>query len=152
MKLIDVLFTNNPYYLIIISFLSLKDNKKLLLLNKKINSYLKNCRIRKVIMYDIYTNIIVRLFQKYKSYINVLQSDTFINLYIENKVVKKMNAFYYFRFYQKQHIQLWYNLQVGWKKNILDKYKKKKIDNPSRYDLYHFIKKIDVEETSMIGW
>jgi hypothetical protein len=72
-----------------------------------------------------------------------------INRLIEsNRICKKIIAFYYFKFYEKQYIHSWY-----YSKKIDNKYRKIDKDKTiTRYDLYNLIKKIPIEDTFCVGW
>ena len=130
-------------------YLSINDNKKLSLVNKKVNKNILNKKIRKFYILKKSTVIITNLMKNYLFKIKIL------NLYYINgliPILKRINALMFYRYYEKEYINGWYNIQIPWKKNLIDKYKKKLTTTPSRLDLYLLIKDMDIIETSSIGW
>jgi hypothetical protein len=130
-------------------YLSINDNKKLSLVNKKVYKNTLNKKIRRLYIVKKSTVIITNLMKNYLFKIRIL------NLYYINEwipVSKKINALMFYRYYEKEYINGWYNNQIPWKKNLIDKYKKKITTSPSRLDLYLLIKDMDVIESSSIGW
>jgi len=61
-------------------------------------------------------------------------------------------AFQFFRYYEKKYIKLWYNNHIEWKKKIIDKYKIKHTESPTRLELFKLILKIPIDDVSSIGW
>jgi len=130
-------------------YLSINDNKKLSLVNKKVNKNILIKKIRKFYILKKSTVIITKLMKIYLFKIKIL------NLYYINghiPILKRINALMFYRYYEKKYINGWYNIQIPWKKNLIDKYKKKLTTTPSRLDLYLLIKDMDIIETSSIGW
>ena len=85
----------------------------------------------------------------------ILNNVSQINIHIltqNNVLTKKMLALYYFKYYDKQFIDIIYNKLHGYKKSIIEKYKTKYTNNPSRYDLYFLLKKIPISDVMTIGW
>jgi hypothetical protein len=149
-----------PFHIIIGNYLYINDNKNLIKLNKEIYNNKISKKYFKKIVIEKSKKIIYRFMKKYVNYIKYVNN--FHNYIYEfhindlsKLITKKMNAVYYFKNYEKKHINPWYNLFKGWKKDLIDKYKNKydlKKENPSRYDLYKLIKKMNIEEVYSIGW
>ena len=141
-----------PFHIIIGEYLYINDNKNLIKLNKEIfNNKISNIYCKKIII-DKSRKIIYRFMKKYINYIKCINN--FHNPR-SNLITKKINAVYYFRNYEKKHINFWYNSFKGWKKDLIDKHKNKdefKKENPTRYDLYKLIKKMDVKDVYTVGW
>ena len=110
----SILFGLN--YINIIQFLSLRDLKNLILSCKDMYN---NKYIRKDIKIKagyILSNIL-------KKYILIIKS---IKIYNHAEIFnKRLNAIYYYRFYDKRYIKSWYNNSCDWKNDILNKEKKK---------------------------
>ena len=141
----------------ILEYLTINDNKQLSLINKSFYYNKENRKYRIYVVKLHSSNIIVKLFQNYKLLVES------VNIY--GQVTKKLNAFYYYRYYDKQYIKTLYNTKAPWKKDILDKYKKiqdttldlqiKRIyknNHTTRYDLYELIKTMDINDMLQIGW
>ena len=45
-----------------------------------------------------------------------------------------------------------YNISILWKRQIIDKYKLKFTDNPSKYDFFNLIKRMALDDIVSIGW
>lgn len=130
-------------------YLSINDNKKLSFVNKKVYKNLLNKKIRRFYIFKKSTLIITNLMKNYLFKIKIL------NLYYINgsiPISKKINALMFYRYYEKKYINGWYNIHIPWKKNLINKYKKKITTSPSRLDLYLLIKDMDIIETISIGW
>jgi hypothetical protein len=158
LSLFEKTFDENPILVNMLKYLTINDNKQLSLINKKFYYDRENKKYRIYVVKNNASNIIYKMFQKYKLLIES------INKY--GQVTKKLNALYYYRYYDKKYINSIYNMNKGsWKKDILDKYKKiqdttldlqiKRIyknNNTTRYDLYVLIKIMDVDDMLSIGW
>jgi hypothetical protein len=151
-----------PFHIIIGEYLDISDNKNLMKLNKEIynnkisNNYFKRiitAKAKKILM------IFMKKYVNYIKYNNNIHNNIHNDMYdlrinkISTLITKKMNALYYFRNYEKQYINMWYNMNIPFKKALLDKYKNNNnVDNPTRYDLYYLIKKMDIDDVYLIGW
>ena len=155
-SLFEQTFNESPILVNILEYLTINDNKQLSLINKSFYYNNENRKYRIYIVKPHASNIIVKIFQKYQLLINS------VNIY--GQVTKKLNALYYYRYYDKQYIKSIYNMS-SWKKSILDKYKKiqdttlelqiKRIyknNHTTRYDLYDLIRIMDVNDMLVIGW
>jgi hypothetical protein len=140
--------SEQPFYYIIGCYLNIEDNKNMLLLNKSIFSNKTNkqyfTKIIKYIAYNIITNFMKRYtyFSKYTK--NNIDSDL--------KFTKKMNAVYYFQTYQQKYIDDFFNMDIPWKKNIIDTYQTNKLSIYTRLDLYNLIKIMNISDVYNIGW
>jgi len=150
MNLVKDILLEQPFHIIIGNYLNYDDNKKILLLNKLISNNKINISYGIKLIYGKSRKIIFNFMKKYLEYSRYIRNIE--NLEIFNLITKKIIASYYFKFYDKQSIKNLYNNQSGLKKNIIDLYKTKNIDNPSRIDLYNLIKKIPIDDISYIGW
>jgi len=157
--LMDILI-EQPFHIIIGEYLYINDNKNLIKLNKEIfNNKISNIYCKKIII-EKSRKIIYRFMKKYVNYIKCINDFhnyiyEFSNNPASNLITKKINAVYYFRNYEKQYINPWYNLFTGWKKDLIDKHKNEdeiNKENPTRYDLYKLIKKMDVKDVYTVGW
>ena len=58
--------------------------------------------------------------------------------------------------FNKENIINFYNMQISWKRKIIDeyklKYKLKFTDNPSKYDFFNLIKIMKLDDLITIGW
>ena len=144
MNLVNDILIEQPFHVIIGNYLNSDDNKKILLLNKSIF----NNRINRMYYKEmINTNSkkiklkFMRRYLNYSKYISNLESLERLNL-----ITKKINASYYFKFYDKIYINNWYNNNTGFKKSIVDMYKTKDIVNPTRLDLFNLINRININD------
>lgn len=131
------------------NYLSIKDIKNVSFLTKKIYLNQNNNKYSKYLIIKKSIKIIINFFKKYlilMKKINNNMDDYY--LYDDKKLV----ALYYFKFYEKNYIKSFYNINISWKKDIVDKYKTKFTENPNRFDLYNLIKLIPVKDTMAIGW
>lgn len=139
---------NTNVYQIVLNYLSLKDIKNVIFLSKNL---LYKRYIRKLIKNRAFIPIFNLMFKNR----NILKNITSHNinlLFVNNILTKKTFALYYFKFYEKRFINSIYNEQHGDKKAIIDNYKDKITENPTRYDLYLLLKKIPVHDVIYIGW
>ena len=150
MKLVKDILIENPFHIIIVSYLNLNDNKNILLLNKLLfNNKINKLYYKKIININS-RKIIFNFMKRYLDYINYINNIE--NLILLNLLTKRINASYFFKNYDKKYVNSWYNINISWKKNIIDLYKTKYTNNPSRIDLFNLIKKIPIDETFLIGW
>ena len=131
-------------YLLVNDFLTIKELKNLLKICPKNNieyfeDYIKKRSIKKIINFFIYTKSL---------FLKVLKNN---DLFLTRKYV----AFYFFKNYDL-NINLWYNMNIPWKKKVLDLYKEKynlkKTDNPNKYDLFKLQNRLKVEDILSIGF
>jgi len=144
----DIIFEDFIYSRVC-DYLNINDNKELSLVNKKVYNNVLNKKIRRFHIFKRSSELITALMRKYTCKIR------FVNFYFRNEEKinsKKMNALIYYRYYEKKHINSWYNIEIPWKKKIIDKYKKNITTSPSRIDLYLLIKMMDIKEVAAIGW
>jgi len=148
----------SPIIVYILEYLTVNDNKQLSLTNKSIYYNQENKKYRIYVVKNRALNVICKVFEKYLLLIHS------VNQY--GQVTKKLNALYYYRFYDKININSTYNMyNIPWKKQILDKYKKiqdttlnlqiKRIYKnkyTTRYDLFQLIKIMDINDMMIIGW
>jgi hypothetical protein len=102
----------------------------------------KRCKkksIKKIINFMIYTKIFLY---------NILKNN---DLFLTRKHI----AFYFFKNYDLSS-NLWYNMEIPWKKKLLEMYKEKynlkKTNNPNKFDLFKLQKKMKVEDILSIGF
>jgi hypothetical protein len=131
-------------YLLVIDFLSIKELKNLLEISPKSNikyfeDYIKKKSIKKIINFMIYTKFFLY---------NILKNN---DLFLTRKHI----AFYFLKNYDLNS-NLWYNMEIPWKKKILEMYKEKynlkKTNNPNKFDLFKLQKKMKVEDILNIGF
>lgn len=133
----------------ICNYLTIKETINISFLTKKIYLNENNKKYSKDLIKKKSIKIIINIFKKYLLLIKKLYNEIYFDTLYENK---KFVALYYFKFYEKKYIKSFYNINVPWKKSIIDKYKTKFTENPSRFDLFHLLKNIPTEETLAIGW
>ena len=155
----DVLI-EQPFHIIIGEYLYINDNKNLISLNKEIyNNKISKIYFKKIVI-EKSKKIIYKFMKNYVNYVKYVNNlhnyiFEFNHNNIQKLITKRMNAVYYFKNYEKKYINPWYNTFTGWKKDLIDKYKNNeelKKENPSRYDLYKLIKKMNIEEVYSVGW
>jgi hypothetical protein len=153
LTLMDIII-EQPFHIIIGEYIGIQDNKNLISLNKEIYNNKISKKYFKKILFEKSKKIIYRFMKKYVNYTKYVNNYYNEYPYRPTSLTKKMNAVYYFRNYEKQYINLWYNFSVGWKKDLINKYKKKEEfkENPSRYDFFKLIKKMNVQDVYDIGW
>ena len=137
-------------YQSLIEYLSINDRINFLYINKytynKIKVYLiKNIKNRTY-------NIIYKAMLKYINILKCVDYDTIYGLMDENKITRKLIALHYFKYYPKNHIPYLYNMGDGLKKKIIDRYKIKITNTPTRFDLYYLFKNIPLNYILFIGW
>ena len=138
---LEKIILDSPIQMEICNYLKISDIKKISFLTKTIYLNKNNNNYSKSLIKEKSIKIIINFFRKY---LNMIKND---------KLSDKMSlALYYFRYYEKDYIKSFYNINEDWKKIIINKYKTKFTDNPTRFDLYHLIKLIPVNETYSIGW
>jgi hypothetical protein len=113
----DIIFEDFIYSRVC-DYLNINDNKELSLVNKKVYNNVLNKKIRRFHIFKRSSELITALMRKYTCKIR------FVNFYFRNEEKinsKKMNALIYYRYYEKKHINSWYNIEIPWKKKIIDK-------------------------------
>lgn len=140
--------SDQPFYYMIGCYLNIEDNKNMLLLNKNIFSNKSNKQyVSKIIKYIAY-NIITKFMKRY----------TYFSKYTKYRIdsnldfTKKMNAVYYFQTYQRKYINDWFNIDISWKKDIIDTYHTNQLTTYTRLDLYNLIKIMSISDVFNIGW
>lgn len=152
----EISILHTGLYKEILPYLYGKDLLYLSILNKYIydEKYIQNYLFKK-------SSCIIKLFKRYhtlNSFIDkeydTLQCDHHnrYGSYLECSLARKYHAMLYYSFYLKEHRYILYNRQIGWKKDIVDFYKKKDTDKPTKYDLYLLIKNMPISEAILIGW
>lgn len=144
----DILI-EQPFHIIIGEYIGLNDNRNLISLNKEIyNNKISKTYFKKIVI-EKSKKIIFNFMKK------IVNHMKYVNKAYEDEIITRKNiALYYFKNYDKEYIKEWYNINIVWKKRILDKYKKNDDikENPSRYDLFKLIRKMDINHTYSIGW
>lgn len=142
----------------IIEYLSISDTYNLILLNKNIFNNIDKNELKYIIK-SITKKMII--YKSIKKYINILK---YIPDNINDTVIQVLNskslALYYYKHYPKDCISNFYNMDIddnlSPKSDIIreckNKYNLKKIDIPSRYDLYCLVKNMHISDTYYIGW
>jgi len=139
---------NTNIYCIVLEYLSLKDINNIIFLSKNV---LYKKYVRKLIKNKARISIFNLMLKNRYILKNVTQRN--INILLENNILtKKTFALYYFKYYEKRFINAIYNQQYGNKKLIIDTYKDKITEHPTRYDLYFLLKKIPIHDVLYIGW
>jgi hypothetical protein len=142
----------------ITQFLSFLELKNLILSCKDIydNKYIrKDVKIKA-------SNLIYNIFEKYTLIIRDIKE------YNEENMInsKRLNAIYYYHYYEKIYIKSLYNINAcRWKRDIINQTKKKINNNflleikqkykdkyTSRLDLFNLIRNMEVKDAMEIGW
>ena len=132
---------NDILYFKISDYLNINDNRNLSYINKHIYYEKTNRKIRYYIIQNKGSFIISRFLKNY------------LNIYLDEIIIiKRLNAIYYYKNYEKIYINGWYNCITKWKQHILMKYKTKYTNNPTRLDICNLIKKMPICEVQSIGW
>lgn len=143
---------NTGVYQIVLNYLDIKDIKNIIYLNKGFfNNRLYIEYINKLIKKRASVSIIKFMIKNTK----ILKDVTinyYDNLLNNNLLTKKILVLFYFKFYPRQYINSIYNGQIKYKKYIVDKFKNKNTDTPTRYDLYNLLSKMSMDDILYIGW
>lgn len=153
MSLFEHKISEHPYYYYISDYLNIKDNIKLLTLCKSMYNNPINRQFTARTIIKKASLIITKFMKKYTAYmlnINNLIED--IDSRLEQYAPKKIVAAYYFRNYEKQYINGWYNMNSDWKKDLVDTYKTHYTDTPTRLDLFNLIRVMPVYDVYSVGW
>jgi hypothetical protein len=136
-------------YISILNYLNINDLKSILSIDFKNKKYINELLIFK-------SSKIIKTFIKRTSYILKNLNEYNNILYYDNRISCKYIALYYIKHYTKDNIIRFYNIQILWKKKIIDKYKLeyklKFTDNPSKYDFFNLIKRMELNDIVTIGW
>ena len=136
-------------YISIIDYLNIYDLKSILsidLKNKKYIHYLLRCKASHIIKTFIKRTFYI--FKNINEYNNII--------YYSDKMSIKYIALYYIKYYTRDNIINFYNIPILWKREIIDKYKLeyklKFTDNPSKYDFFNLLKRMELDDIVTIGW
>ena len=132
-------------YIAVLDYLNIFELKSVLsidLKNKKYIHYLLRCK----------ASSIIKTFIKRTTYILKNLNEYNNILYYDNKISIKYIALYYIKYYTKENMIKFYNISILWKRQIIDKYKLKFTDNPSKYDFFNLIKRMALYDIVSIGW
>jgi hypothetical protein len=146
---LEKIILDSPIYIEICNYLQIKDIKNTYILTKKIYCNKNNENYSKYLIKSKSIKIIIHFFKKYLIMIKKINNNQ-DDYYLNND--KKFIALYYFKFYDKKYIKSFYNMSIPWKKDIINKYKTKFTENPTRFDLYNLIKLMPIEDTLSVGW
>jgi hypothetical protein len=146
------LINESVIYLLINEYLSISDIKKVFFLNKRIYKNKSNRVYTKMLLEKNASNKITTLMKNYFMKMKIITHDNYDYLFNSRLITSRYSAFYYFKYYHKNYINSWYNNNLGWKEEIIKKYKKKHTNNPTRYDLFNLIKDLNPFDTMAIGW
>lgn len=149
--MIDI-FIDNYLYINICDYLKLDEIKNLFYSIKKICKNKNNIQYTKRIILNKSSIKISELIKKYINLLKFINGDNYEILIENNRLTRKFNALFFFRFYDKIYINNWYNQIPIWKKDLINKYKKKYTNNPTKYDLYYLIKSMPIKDVLSIGW
>ena len=150
-SLIEKNIIESPIYIIMGEYLNISDNINLFTSIKKICKNSINIEYSFFLIKKKAITIIKRTIKKYitlkRTIINYF--DTLVR---STLITRRSLAIYYFVKYKKIHINGFYNFDNDIKINIINKYKDKITDNPSRLDLFNLIKKMNIHDVYYIGW
>ena len=152
LSLLEEIIFENYLHINIGEYLSIIDNIKLITLSKQIFNNKINRKYFNSIINIISKKVILRFIIKIYHFKKIINEHDFIKYIESNKLTKRYLALYYFKYYDIQYIDSWYNFIPGWKRDIIDIYKTKITDKPNSFDLFNLIKKIPVNDTFAIGW
>jgi hypothetical protein len=152
LSLLEEIILDNYLHINIGEYLSIIDNIKLITLSKQIFNNKINRKYFNSIINIISKKVILRFIIKIYHFKKIINEHDFIKYIESNKLTKRYLALYYFKYYDIQYIDSWYNFIPGWKRDIIDIYKTKITDKPNSFDLFNLIKKIPVNDTFAIGW
>ena len=139
-------------YINICDYLKINEIKNLFYSTKKICKNKNNIIFTKRIILNRSSIKISELMKNYINLLKFINEDNYEILIENNRLTKKFNALFYLRYYDKKYVNSWYNQSPTWKKDIINKYKKKHTNNPTKYDLYYLIKSMPVDNVLSIGW
>ena len=131
----------------IYSYLNINSVKNMSELNKNINKNKLDKTYRNFIVKNCSAYVITSFMRRFSTFIKK-NKETFNDTSISPNSL----ALCYFIHYPQQYINSWYNNTIQWKEDIILSYNPKNIENPTRFDLYHLIKKMNVSDVYSIGW
>ena len=140
-------FLQNTLCIDVYSYLNINSVKNMSELNKNINKNKLDKTYGNFIVKNCSAYVITSFMRKFSIFIKK-NKETFNN----TRISQKTNALFYFIHYPKRHIDSWFNNTIQWKKDIILSYNPKNIENPTRFDLYNLIKKMNVNDVYSIGW
>lgn len=132
-------------YISVLDYLNISDLKSILSIDLKNKKYIHYLLRRKSLS-------IIKSFIKRTTYILRNLNEYNNILYYANKMSSKYIALYYIKHYTKENIISFYNIQILWKRKIIDKYKLKFTDNPSKYDFFNLITRMELDDIVTMGW
>ena len=133
-------------------YLSISDNRSFISITKNINNNTENKLCFNHLLKKKSCKIICNFMLKIRKFIENITEDIYYTMYTQNTLTKKYFALYYFKFYENRYIYSWYNGQDLFKKSIIDKYKIKITDSPTKFDLFNLIKRMNIYDVYYIGW
>jgi len=133
-------------------YLSIKDNFSFIAVTNNINNNNENKICFNHLIKTIAQKIIFRFMIKIKKFLEMVTEEIYLNMITSKTLTKRYLALFYFKFYDKRLINLWYNHELPIKKSIIDTYKIKITDFPSKFDFFNLIKKIPICDVFYIGW
>jgi hypothetical protein len=152
LSLLEKIILDNYLHINIGEYLSINDNINLMICSKKIFNNKLNREYFKYFTKIISKKIISRFIIKIYHFKKMINDDNFNILFESNRLTKRFMALYYFKYYDNKFVESWYNFIPGWKRDIINKYKSKITDKPTKFDLFNLVKKIPVNDTFSIGW
>ena len=152
LSLLEKIILDNYLHINIGEYLSISDNINLIICSKKIFNNKLNREYFKYVTNILSKKIIARFIIKIYHFKKMINEELFEILLDSNRLTKRFVALYYFKYYHNEYVRSWYNFEIQWKKDIIDKYKSKITDKPTKFDLFNLVKKIPVNDTFSIGW
>lgn len=134
-------------FYILFDYLNPNDIKNIIKTNKILYNNDKLVLYSKQLILNRCANLLINFWKRYISITKIFRNNIF-----EYNITRRVIAFIFFKNYEKELIKIWYNNEIEWKKEILDKYKIKYTDYPTRLDIYKLILRIPVSETLSLGW
>ena len=131
----------------IYSYLNINSVKNMSYLNNNINKNKLDKKYSNFIVKNCSAYVITSFMRRFSTFIKK-NKETFNDTSISPNSL----ALCYFIHYPQQYINSWYNNTIQWKEDIILSYNPKNIENPTRFDLYHLIKKMNVSDVYSIGW
>lgn len=152
MATLITIIEDSPLFSEIGSYLNIKDIENIFYLNKKIYKNKNNKFYTKLLIQNKSSIKIVNFFKRTICIFRYIEKINWEGKLKNTNLTKKITALYYFKYYDKEYTNSWYNLQIQWKKDILDQYGRKNIENPTKYDLFKLMKVMNPNDVFTIGW
>jgi hypothetical protein len=152
LSLFEETILDNYLHINIGEYLLINDNINLMISSKKILNNKLNREYFRYVTKIVSKKIILRFITKIYHFKKMINEDLFEILLDSNRLTKRFIALYYFKYYDNKYVESWYNFEIEWKREIIDKYKSKITDKPTKFDLFNLVKKIPVNDTFSIGW